>query len=130
MPAAERMCAQCGSEIESKDPRKMFCDKACKVAFHNLSLVRAGALLPLLQVWRAGRLKGGNKALSSYAFREACALIDGYNAQDRASGRNPEPSVQGKMDECWRAGDLLNPPVGVSKEQREAWPPVDARVKA
>ena len=112
MPAVDRRCAQCGAPLPEKDPRKRFCSKEpgkvpCKVAYHNLALVRSQALLPLLQVWRGSRLKGQDKALGRFAFREACAaLIDRANAEDRASGRSPVSLVQSKLDQGWRACDM------------------------
>jgi hypothetical protein len=106
MPAVARKCAQCSAELPAKDPRKLFCSRPCKAAFHNLDLSRAaGALVSLLQVWRGSRLKGGNAALGKYAFREACALIDRMNAEDRASGRDPAFLIQGKHAAGWRACD-------------------------
>jgi hypothetical protein len=104
-----RLCAQCGADIADRDPRALFCSRACKTASHNADLTRAASspLLALLQTWRRGRHKtsGITAEMAAYAFREACALLDRFNAEDQAAGRRPAELVRRRLEQGWKATD-------------------------
>src|SRR4051794_22739359 len=90
MPNLTRHCPECGEPFETAHPRKLFCKKACGVAFNNRELVRGQALVGLAKAGRAGRGRTGKPA-DQRAAREAWAeflravkrMID----EDKAAGR-------------------------------------------
>ena len=101
----DRTCPQCGTTFTPKSRRVVFCSPAHAKAFHNLDLARASALMPLLQAWRAGK-HGASPEVTRFGFKEACALLDRYNAEDRAAGRRASLLVAEKLEAGWRASDL------------------------
>lgn len=55
--------------------------------------------------------RGGNgrreaTELSRYARRELAALLDRWNAEDAACGRNVAAGIMEKMERRWKACDL------------------------
>lgn len=122
--AIRKVCPQCGVEFDG-NARKEFCSPAHKTTFHNLSLKRAVVLLPLLQTWRTGR-HGQGRETATFAFREACSLLDRYNAEDRSTGRNPGLVVEKKRSDGWRAADLLPGPAPFGPDAWRAGGPLRA----
>ena len=104
-------CPECATEIAAPKPRQIFCTPAHKAAFYNIQSKRGRVIMPLLAAWRpggsgGGRYVGADKDMGSYAFREACALVDQWDIEDRKAGRDPTLVVAGKYAIDWRAGDL------------------------
>lgn len=107
-----RPCLYCGALMPGASKARFYCQGTkCKVNASNLTLGRGHSLVPLLLVWRGGK-HGKNRELASWAFREACSLLDRYNAEDRAAGRSVVPLIERKMEFGWRAADLLDQKAG------------------
>lgn len=76
-------CAECGATFKRLQAKQLFCEPACRTAYHNRSAKRGKTLVPLLLAWRTKR----TGEVSKRALREACQLIAQFNAEDEAADR-------------------------------------------
>lgn len=107
--APNRRCPECGEPFRATHGRQAFCSTAHKETFHNRKQKRGKVVMSLAQVWRAGKNgKGGDNA--RYAFAEMCALLDKWNAEDKAAGRRPDIEVSSRRANMWSASDLAVAP--------------------
>lgn len=88
-------CAECGACFTRSQYKQVFCQPACKQAFHNRSAKRGKTLVPLLLAWRGDRTGG------KQAFREACAAISRFNAEDKEAGRMPASEFVARQHKLW-----------------------------
>jgi hypothetical protein len=113
-----KRCAQCGKVIPfDADYRKVYCDKKCKRAFHNQSVVYGSEAMAYAQVAFALKgLKAGKppKGMSHaelderlevrrFAQQQRDALMRDYANRDKAAGRDPYLIVKARMGN----GDLV-----------------------
>lgn len=82
----DRPCENCGTVFTPSRGRQVFCQVACKSAAKDRAAVRGKVILPLALAWRAGR-GSKDKATTTRAFRELCAMLDRYAAEDAKAGR-------------------------------------------
>lgn len=97
-------CPECGRPFVPRHHLTAFCCPAHQRRFHNLMGQRGKALLPFAMVSRKG--KSGFTAERKYALRCYNALVDKFNADDKASWRRPELVVSAKLAKGWAAADL------------------------
>ena len=101
------ICPECGVEFTRTERRQVFCTREHGKRFYNLQTKRGTVIGPLLVVAReAGRYRGTDKELGTYARREADALISRWVIEDRADGRSAAMIVREKMVNAWRAVDV------------------------
>jgi len=105
-------CPQCGATFTPTHRAQVFCAPAHLNAFYNVESKRGRVLMAFAQTSRRG--KSGYTDTRKYALRQFNALLDRFNAEDRASGRNPELIVARKMVVCWSANDISDPKARVS----------------
>lgn len=90
------ICAECGERFHINRPQQQFCCPAHAKAFQNRMLSEGRAVVALAKAWRAGRNLGNgpeaeeNREVARQALSELCAILDGFNAADKAAGR-PNP---------------------------------------
>lgn len=85
--ARERVCPECGGEVvrrSTRGPMPTFCSSECKKAHANRHIVEGRAVIAFLKAWRIDRAQG---EIAQVSFGEICAIVDQFNAQDRAAGR-------------------------------------------
>lgn len=101
-------CPECGVQFTKTARHQVFCTPAHKQAFYNLQTKRGTVIGPLLAVARAaGRYKGADRELGSYARTEADAIISRWVVDDRKAGRRPDLIVAAKREACWRGCDAV-----------------------
>ena len=98
------ICPECGVEFTRTQNRQVFCTTAHKTKFYNVQAKRGITMGPLLQAWRLG--KNGRSENASWAFGQVCAMIDIWNAEDRACGRRSDLIVTAKREIRWAACDV------------------------
>lgn len=89
-----KACPECGAEVvrrAAKGAPPTFCSPACKSAYHSRSANEGRAIITLAKAWRAARTRSDDKAIGSACLTEMVAIIDSFNADDRAKGR-PRPT--------------------------------------
>jgi hypothetical protein len=64
----------------------VFCSTPCQRKAIDRAANRGKTILPLALAWRAGR-GSKDKSTTTRAFRELCAQLDRYAAEDAAAGR-------------------------------------------
>ena len=67
MTSYRRRCRQCGSPFLPRRPEQIFCNKACKRAWHSWREARGARAIELLIRWRANRKVGSLSALARFA---------------------------------------------------------------
>ena len=77
-------CAECSRAFQPKRDHATFCSTACRTAYHNRNAAHGKTIVPMLQAWRMAR---GSGPTAKEAFKEACRLLDAWNADDKANGR-------------------------------------------
>jgi ribosomal protein S27AE len=100
-----RVCPECGQTFKAGHGAQVFCCSAHQTRFHARNGQRGRMLLSLAQVWRSS--KNGKTEENVFAFNQACALLDGWNAEDKEAGRQPIEIVRNRMREKWSAADAL-----------------------
>lgn len=96
-------CAECAQPFVG--PREaQFCAPKCKDTFWNRMGRRGKVAMPLALAWREGKGRRGDEA-SAFAFRQLCAMLDDWNAEDRKAGRSAAKVARRKMDTGWTAAD-------------------------
>lgn len=100
------ICPECGAEFAPTNGRQRFCSPVHKTAFHHRQASRGQVLVSFAQTWRVGK-HGAAPGASAWAMAQMCALLDGWNAEDRAVGRAPRLVVEERMATNWRAADVL-----------------------
>lgn len=103
-PLAAIICPQCGVSFVPGHHLTAFCTPEHKQAYHDTNAKRGKVLLPFAQVARMG--KRGFTAERRYALAQYSALLDRFNAEDKAAGRSAEIIVREKMAKGWAAADL------------------------
>ena len=90
------ICAECGERFHINRPQQQFCCPAHNKAFQNRMLSEGRAVVALAKAWRAGRNLGKGpdaeegREIARQVLSEMCAILDGFNAADKAAGR-PNP---------------------------------------
>jgi ribosomal protein L37AE/L43A len=82
---ADRQCEECRKVFSPRIATQVFCCRACLDAVKNRNAVRGKVIMPLAMAWRSGR-GSKDKATTTRAFRELCAQLDRYAAEDAARG--------------------------------------------
>ena len=101
-----RPCPECGAQFEPSHHLQKFCTADHRVAFARKTADRGELLTALAQTWRKGRhARGDAKAVPAWAFTQLCALLDAWNAEDAACGRDTSIAVQDRMRAGWAAAD-------------------------
>lgn len=100
-----RTCPECGVTFQPKNGRQTFCTTAHKRHFWHLMAHRGQMLTPFALTHRAGK-HGAHATLASWSRTQYCALLDRWNAEDKAAGRNPALTVLAKQDAAWRHVDV------------------------
>lgn len=82
----DRICEECQTGFSPRVVRQVFCSRVCLDAIKARNAIRGKVIMPLALAWRSGR-GSKDKATTSRAFRELCAQLDRYAAEDTARGR-------------------------------------------
>ena len=96
----DRVCAHCGNAFVTTDARKVYCTKACKIAFHAISRQRGQEIMAFLEAHAKHRHRKDEEGyeLQKFARQQASRLIADYLAQDKKSGRDSSRVVKARMD--------------------------------
>lgn len=89
-----KQCPNCGAEVirrSAKGQAPRFCQPKCKTEFQARAAVEGRAIIALAKAWRASRNRVEDRELGSKCLGEMVAILDSFNAKDRAAGR-PRPT--------------------------------------
>lgn len=95
-PMPKGVCAECGGRFPKNRPQQQFCCPAHKTAYQNRLAVQGRAVVAFAKAWRSGRNLGkgpeaeDQREVARQALSELCAILDSFNAEDKAAGR-PNP---------------------------------------
>lgn len=76
-----RTCCECGSKFETVRTEAEFCGTPCRKTYNNRRAMRGAEIYDIAMAWRFGDGEGRiNEARDLL-----CALLSGYNEQDKES---------------------------------------------